>query len=202
MNPRRWRGITKIAFERLEELSRRTSAVFAPGVEISHPPWRGRLRLAISPVGSPDPGTGGKLPGRHPAPGGSGIGEGGLSPGRSPPGLRRTRSPPNPFWSGLRAQPTLCWRKKCFHRSRRFSIPPAWGRGRPSVFRYALSLARKYQARIAVVYGLEPLRPAGQAVVQTLPTPRNRPTRPRRRPGKSYPRPHIRQRIVRQYERT
>ena len=45
--------------------------------------------------------------------------------------------------------------------------PTGLGSGAPFVFRYALSLARKYQARIAIVYGMEPLRPAGQAVAAT-----------------------------------
>lgn len=45
--------------------------------------------------------------------------------------------------------------------------PTGLGSGAPFVFRYALGLAARYQARIVVVYGLEPIRSTGQAVVKT-----------------------------------
>jgi nucleotide-binding universal stress UspA family protein len=40
------------------------------------------------------------------------------------------------------------------------------GPGAPYVFRYALSLARQYQANIVIVHGIEPLTPFGQSLVE------------------------------------
>lgn len=39
--------------------------------------------------------------------------------------------------------------------------------GAPHVLRYALSLARQYQAKLEIVYGLEPLKPYAQYVAGT-----------------------------------